>query len=643
MSLQENSMLGPYRIAGILGEGGMGAVYRAKDTRLGRDVAIKVLTGLTLSDKERLIRFEQEARATGMLNHPNLLTIYDVGHAQGTPFLVSELLEGQTLRERLTRGPLPPRRAVDAAVQMAQGLAAAHEKGVVHRDLKPDNIFLTRDGRVKILDFGIAKLTARSGADGPSFEMAATEPGMVLGTVGYMSPEQVRGEPVDHRSDLFSFGTILFEMLTGNRAFKHDSAIETLGAILKEEPPDVSELLPGVPAALDRIVRRCLEKDREQRFQSARDLAFAFETLTMTPGTLTNTARPSAPMHSGAQAPQTQPPRTQTHVPTVATPSVGTPAVPTSHPTQTRTRTMIAPVAKPKRRVSPLLLALLYLVSIAGAAFAAWKWATRDRGEAPEVQFTRMTFRRGDVRGARFAPDGDTIVYSAAWDGQPSEIFVASRRAPEARPLGVPDAEVLAVSKSAELAILLHRDRLTSLGTLARVPLAGGMPREVANDVLQADWAADGQLAIIRAHGDKYRLEYPIGTVRYETAHYIRDVRVSPDGARIAFLEPVRGEYDLVVAERNAQPQAIARGWSRGATGLAWSPDGQSLWLTGTNSAAPPSLYAVTLTGDTRLVSRLTGSMKLFDISAENRVLLSNGTWRAALLVGAAGASPAVF
>src|ERR1700686_2784732 len=292
--LQPDQMLGPYRIVSLLGEGGMGAVYRAKDTRLGRDVAVKILTALTLSDQERVQRFEQEARATGMLNHPNLLTIYDVGNENGTAYIVSELLEGETLRERLERGPLATRRAVDAALQVANGLAAAHEKGVLHRDLKPDNIFLTRDGRAKILDFGIAKLSAKSD-DGGMFAQAATEPGMVLGTVGYMSPEQVRGEKVDTRSDIFAFGAILYEMLTGVRAFKRSSSIETLSAILREDPPDLAESLPNVSPALERLTRRCLEKDRDLRFQSARDLAFNLETMSAPGGgTFSNVSSPLA-------------------------------------------------------------------------------------------------------------------------------------------------------------------------------------------------------------------------------------------------------------------------------------------------------------------------------------------------------------
>jgi Tol biopolymer transport system component len=615
MPLQQHALLGPYQIIGTIGEGGMGVVYRARDTRLGRDVAIKVLTAVAFSDRERLLRFEQEARATGMLNHPNLLTVYDVGRdAEENPFLVTELLEGETLRSRLDRGALSPRKAVDAALQMSNGLAAAHEKGIVHRDLKPDNIFLTRDGRLKILDFGIAKLTnARS--DGPTFEMAATEPGMVLGTVGYMSPEQVRGESVDHRSDLFSLGTIFFEMLTGTRAFRRNSAIETLSAILKEEPPDLTELMPAVPAALDRLVRRCLEKDREHRFQSAQDLAFNLETLASMSGTSTLSGMARPVNATGAVR---------------ATPPALATAAAAPAPT---VRTIARPVMKPKRRVSPLLLALLFLVSIAGAVYATWWYAHRVTEEVVEPQFHRMTFRRGEVRNARFSPDGETIVYSAAWDGHTPEIFVASRRSPEARPLGVPESEILSVSRSAELAILLRRDRVSNLGTLARVPLAGGMPRELADGVITADWAPDGNaLAVVRQQGEEVRVEYPVGNVRYRTPHYVREMRVSPDGKRLAILEPSKGEWELAIIDK-AAPVTIARGWARGATGIAWSGDGSEVWVSGTNSSAPPALYAVNVEKSTiRLVTRLTGATRIFDLSPKREALVSNGMWRAALM-----------
>ena len=627
MPLQANEMLGPYQIGGLIGEGGMGAVYRAKDTRLGRDVAIKVLTNVTLSDRERLLRFEQEARATGMLNHPNLLTIYDVGRdGEGSPFLVSELLEGETLSTRLQRGPLSPRRAVDAALQMANGLAAAHEKGIVHRDLKPDNIFLTRDGRLKILDFGIAKLSATRSGEGPIFEVAATEPGMVLGTVGYMSPEQVRGELVDQRSDIFSLGAIFYEMLTGNRAFKRNSAIETLGAILKDDPPDLIEVLPNVPQSVERLVRRCLEKDRDLRFQSARDLGFHLETLSsmsQASSTLSGVARPAST--SEATSMRTAPGSPAARTPPAA-PTVRTAALPP--PTAAR-----RPLSKPKRQVSPLLLALLFISAVGGAAYGGWKWAHRETEAAPEPRFHRMTFRRGDVRSARFTPDGQTIIYSAAWDGQPSDIYAASGRAAEARQLGIPDSEVLAVSKGAELAILLRRDRITRAGTLARVPLGGGMPRELAVGVQQADWSPDGSnLAVIRLVGGKTRVEYPLGTVKYESAHEVRQVRVSPDGARLAILERTQGAYDVAIIS-NGAPEPIARGWSYGATGLAWSPDGTQLYVSGTNTTAPPSLYAIAVsTGAIRLVTRLTGSVALFDVSPRGEFLLATGSWRAALI-----------
>ncbi|MBV9497046.1 MAG: serine/threonine-protein kinase, partial [Acidobacteria bacterium] len=628
MSLQEGALLGPYRIATLLGEGGMGAVYRAKDTRLGRDVAVKILTAVTMDDRERLTRFVQEARATGMLNHPNLLTIYDIGNASGTPFIVSELLEGETLRDRINRGAVPSRKAVELGLQMASGLAAAHEKGVVHRDLKPENVFLTRDRRVKILDFGIAKLSSRPGSgDGPTFQMAATEPGMVLGTVGYMSPEQVRGEVVDRRSDLFSFGAILYEMLTGKRAFRRDSSIETLSAILKEEPEDISVVMPSVPAPLEKLTRRCLEKDRDQRFQSAGDLAFNLETLA-TAGNLTNSL-PTSAQHAPTQRNSAMTGAAPTHL-TSATPQ-------TVQTRAARTSAMPA-LTKPKKRgVSPLLIALLFLASVAGAAWGGWWLANRGHQEAADVSFNRLTFRRGTLRGARFAPDGDTIVYSAAWDGQAPEVYVGNRNSPEARTLGIADAEVMAISKSTELAVLLHRDRFSNLGTLARVPLAGGSPREVANDVLQADWAPDGSLAIIRQVRGRNRIELPIGRVLYETPHYLSDLRVSPDGARIAFIEQLRGQFVAATMELGKQPVTIGNGWGRGASGLAWAPGGKEVWVTGSDSGGPPALYAVSLDGETRLVNRLTGAMKLYDISPAGRTLLSNGMPRAALLYQAPG------
>ena len=278
LTLTAGIKLGDYEVKSLLGSGGMGEVYRARDLRLGRDVAIKILPSLFSADSERLRRFEQEARAAAALNHPNILAVFQMGTYEGAPYLVTELLEGETLREQIKRGRVPVRKAIDYGVQIARGLAAAHEKAIVHRDLKPENLFVTKDGRVKILDFGLAKATKPR----PSLEPGAplnngTEPGMVMGTVGYMSPEQVRGQTVDHRADIFAFGAVLYEVLAGKRAFQKTTSMDTLSAILNEDPPDISQVTTDIPPAMQRLVHRCLEKLPEQRFQSASDLAFALE------------------------------------------------------------------------------------------------------------------------------------------------------------------------------------------------------------------------------------------------------------------------------------------------------------------------------------------------------------------------------
>ncbi|MGH9424286.1 MAG: serine/threonine-protein kinase, partial [Thermoanaerobaculia bacterium] len=284
--LAPGTALGPYKILEAIGAGGMGEVYRAQDTRLGRDVAVKVLTRNLSNDADSLRRFEQEARAAGMLNHPNILAIYDIGSEGDQHYIVSELLEGESLRARIRQNPIPPRKALDYAAQIARGLAAAHERNIVHRDLKPENLFITRDGHVKILDFGLAKLAGPrlpnatpAGEHDVTLPTTPTEPGRLMGTVGYMSPEQVRGGSGDNRSDIFAFGLILYEMLAGVPAFRGESPIETLNSILKDDPPDFFELNVRVPGALDRVVRHCLEKNPDERFQSARDLAFDLGSL----------------------------------------------------------------------------------------------------------------------------------------------------------------------------------------------------------------------------------------------------------------------------------------------------------------------------------------------------------------------------
>jgi len=630
MPLTQGTRLGPYEIAGRLGAGGMGEVYRAKDSRIGRDVAIKVLPDAFANDPEGLARFEQEARAAGMLNHPNLLTIYDVGREGETFYIVSELLTGETLRDLMNQQPIPRRKVIDYGLQIANGLAAAHEKGIVHRDLKPENVFITLDERAKILDFGLAKL--QPGIDGP-IPQNVTQPGIVMGTVGYMSPEQVRGEKLDHRSDIFSFGAILYEMLTGARAFRRDSTVETLSAILKEDPIDLDDTAYNIPPELERVVRRCLEKSRERRFQSARDLAFHLESLPALHRKQPPPASPTPPHLSSNDVPTMRHPSSPE--PSAATPSPAEPqhsSAPRAHPPITGRLASIP--QKPQRKGPSAILIILtaLLFAIAGAVGG---YIVHDRIEGDRIaSFQRLTFRRGEVLSARFAPDGDTILYSAAWDGHQPAIFMMRRQSPESKPFGIENADVASISRSGELAILLGYDRVTRLGTLARVPAMGGTPRPVLDDVLNAEWMPDGEhLAVIRRFEDKYRLEVPMGNVVLESATMLRFLRVSADGKRIAFVQPNRGQFDIVMIEQG-QPEILTSGWRHGITGLAWSADGKKLWFTATDSGtAPPSLYSVTPGKDPTLESRLTGALGIEDVSNSGRVLLTHTTWRATLTV----------
>ncbi len=554
----------------------MGEVYRARDPRIGRDVAIKILRAATAADPDRLQRFQQEARAAGMLNHPNLLTIFDLGTADSTPYIVSELLEGETLRERMNDSPVAPRRSLDYAVQIANGLAAAHEKGIVHRDLKPENIFVCRDGRVKILDFGLAKLRPSlvSEHSDAATVRRDTDPGTVLGTAGYMSPEQVRGESVDHRSDIFSFGAILYEMLSGQRAFKRDSSVETLNAILKDDPPDLLESSAHIPPALDRVVRHCLEKHAEARFQSSSDVAFDLEAISEA---------------SGASSAVT------------------------------------ARGARRTRRAMMLPAGVAVAVIVAAAAYFAG--ISRHRTDVPS--FHTITFRRGQVTAGRFASDGQTIAYSATFVPDRSEVFVARTESPESRSLGVGEATLFSLSRSGEMAVMLNPHILggfMSSGTLARVPLAGGAPREIANDVEAADWDPEGKnLAVVRAMAGKHRLEFPIGRTIYETAGWISHVRVSPLGNAIAFIDHPALFDDggsIAVVAIDGKKKDLATGYVS-AQGLAWAPDAQSVWFTATKSGSSRTLSAVSLSGHVRPVFAAPGALTLEDIAPDGRVLLT--------------------
>jgi Tol biopolymer transport system component len=575
VKLPAGTRLSTYEIADQIGAGGMGDVYRARDARLSRDVAIKVLPPAMASDAERLARFEKEARTASALSHPNVVTIYEIGKAGGTAFIAMELVEGKTLRAILESGPLPARKLLSLAAQAADGLAKAHAAGIVHRDLKPDNLMVTRDGFVKILDFGLAKLARphfqrSEGEDRPTVSRL-TEAGTVMGTVGYMSPEQASGEPLDFRSDQFSFGSILYEMITGRRAFERPTPAQTLSAIIEVEPEALMTLAPKTPMNLSWVVERCLAKDPEDRYGSTKDLARDLAALR-------------------------------------------------DHPSWS-SGTGVAPPAGRRLRVSRAALAgaALAVVGLGVLAYIAGQkaHARRDR-ETPLPRRTTLTFRRGYLTGARFAPDGQTIVYSAAWDGKPSEIFTARVGSNESRALGISEAGILAVSSTGEMAISLgcgswrHRCE----GTLARVSLAGGAPREILDDVVSADWSPDGRdLAVLRGAGS--RLEYPIGKVLYETGGYLSSVRVSPRGDLVAFidhpqLDSARGVLNVV--DRSGKSRVLTKEWLR-VSPILWSPSGNEVFFSRWGSG---DIRGASLSGRIRSAP---GVLGLDDVSRDGRFL----------------------
>ena len=586
MALIPGKKLGPYEIQSMLGAGGMGEVYRAHDSRLDRIVAIKVLPASYSADRERLQRFAQEARAAAALNHPNILSIFDIGEEQGAPYVVSELLEGETLRERLRNGALPIRRVIDYATQVAKGLAVAHEKGIVHRDLKPENLFLTTDGRVKILDFGLAKLTRPETQDGsgdaPTIQVA-TEAGVVMGTAGYMSPEQVRSKPADHRSDIFSFGAILYEMISGKRAFHGETSADVMSAILKEETPELSETARNVPPGLDRIVRHCLEKHPSQRFQSAGDLAFDLEALTEI----------SASTKSGAQA-------------AVEQVRVGN-----------------------SRRLFAVAAAVMVF---AGAMLGLGWWLGRGSGSAATAEYKQITFRMGQIGKARYTPDG-SIVYQARWEGGQAQLYMARVDDTGSRELGLKDAELLAISKSGELAIRLNSvtyGGYARAGTLARVPLGGGAPREVLNNVQDADWSANGEtMAVVRyvPENRHWRLEYPIGKVLLDGINWISHPKISPDGKWIAFADHENAGGDdqgsIAVIDMEGRERKLSSGWTA-AQGIVWSPSGDEIWFTSSSSGSAQDLRGVTLGGKLRTITSVPGGMWLEDIRGGVPLVLVN-------------------
>ena len=566
-------IIGHYRVLEKIGSGAMGEVFRARDERLGRDVALKLIRPASNENPDHLRRFELEARAVAALNHPNIVAIYDVGFNDGTPYIVCELLEGNTLRRRLADGALPVPVSVDCALQIVQGLIAAHDRRIVHRDLKPENLFVTTDGRVKILDFGVAKLQSSPEDSGRSVEelTTITRSGAVIGTVAYMSPEQLRSKPVDHRSDIFSVGAILYEMLAGRRAFRGETEVDTITAVLLENPPEIDLEQVRVPESVSQIVRHCLEKEPENRFQSARDLAFALETLSSS-----------------------------------------------SSGRRTRLKRSQKPASVVPWAVAGVLLAATLLL-------LANQW----RSQPAPPTYQRLTFEQGTVYSARFAPDFRGVVYGAAWNDKPLQIFSTIGDSLLAQPLNLADANLLAISRNGELAVALHGAHLAHLqtvgGTLARAPLAGGSPREVLDDAPYADWDANGELAVVHHAQDHDQIEYPIGHVLYESKGWISHLRFSPQADKIAFMDhptPWDDRGSVMLIDLSGRLSVLTPEWES-EDGLAWSPDGKEVWFTAVEKGLNRDLHAVSMSGRTRRILDLPEGMTLEDTAPDGRVLVS--------------------
>ena len=580
MGLQAGDRLGSFDVLGPIGAGGMGEVYRARDTRLGREVALKVLPESLSLDRERLARFEQEARAASALNHPNIVTIHEIGREGETTFVAMELVDGKTLRELSAPGPMPVKKVLNVAAQVSEGLAKAHAAGIVHRDLKPENVMVSTDGFVKILDFGLAKLmeTDTSGVSAlPTIAQPETRPGTVMGTVGYMSPEQASGEQVDYRSDQFSLGSVLYEMLTGKKPFLRKTAVETMSAIIREEPEPATRLRPDLPLPVRWILDRCMAKDRDERYASTRDLARDLAGLR-------------------------------------------------DHLSEATSGGEMLLASRARRRPRGAWIAVAVgVAAVAGLAgwLAAKAFGSRN---LPTLSFKRLSFQRGTIGNARFAPSGEIVYGMHLRQAFGTRLFLARADSPQAKPFEF-EGDILSISKSGDLAIWQAVSGVS--GTLAVVPMAGGAPRPLVEDVVwaSADWdpQVNGELAAVRRIGGANRLEFPIGK-----SLGLEDVyggRFNPDGTEFVFWKGRADDFELQVIDRQGKAgKPLTSGWAKIEGIPSWADGGREVWFTASKAGEPEALWAVRRSGEVRRLIRVPGSLELYDVSSDGRALIGHHT-----------------
>ena len=617
--------IGPYEVLSELGSGGMGTVYLAQDARLGRKIALKLLPPQFTNDKDRLRRFQQEARSASALNHPNILTVHEIEQKGELHYIATEFVDGVTLRQHMSNRQMNLDEVLNIATQIASALQAAHAAGIAHRDVKPENVMIRADGYVKVLDFGLAKLTEIEEGLPTTPE---TNPGVVMGTPRYMSPEQARGLEVDGRTDIFSLGVIMYEMVTGSVPFDGATPSDVIAALLKDEPESLTSRIPGVPLELERVVDSALAKNVDDRYQTTTEFLVDLQRLKDDIHLNTKLGR----VNSDA----------------FRTPLTGSESGPTA---ATRLFKSTDPKAfkgtesvQPNKRTrwamafgfAVLFLGVVVVVSVVS-------FSRRKAPSSPNtIQDSRvLTNRDGFITQARFAPDGKGIIYSAGFDGKPVELFVTDVEGSESRPAGIPSAALKSVSSSGKIAVLLNFELNWAdgnNGTLAIVSAQGGQPEVILEGIDEATFApGTDSLAIVRSVMTEHQLEYPVGTVQYVSPGWISYPRFSPKGDKIAFFEHPLGDNSgslLVFDLATKKKETILTGW-KALKGLAWSPDGAEVWFGGSKVGKRQNINAVSLAGQLRMnVYDLPGVyLRIEDISADGRMLVTQGSAHSSMTI----------